>query len=280
MYYLFLIGKFLSLTFPREFCYFVAKIIASLYFYFSKKDREVLNYNLSLIVKDKKKLKKCIREVFINFSYYLVDFFWYSKLNKEFIKKYVKITGLEHIEEALKRKKGVIAITAHLGNYELGGAITSLLGYPLYAVALPHKDKRVDNFFNSQRKRVGLKIIPTGGATIKRCISVLRKGEILALLGDRDFSRSGIKIEMFSSYAFLPKGVAFFSLKTKSTVIPSFLIREEKKFYHLIFEKPIFSQDEDLKEKDIIEKYAKVLEKYLEKYPQQWYMFEKYWIQR
>ncbi|HIE35816.1 MAG TPA: hypothetical protein EYP89_01085 [Candidatus Omnitrophica bacterium] len=279
MYYLFLVGKFLSLTFPRGLCYFFARIIAFLYFCFSKKDRETLYYNLSVIVKDKKKIRKYIREVFINFSYYLVDFFRYSKLNKKFIKKYVKITGLEYLEEAWKRKKGVIAITAHLGNYELGGAIVSLLGYPLYAVALPHRDKRIDIFFNLQREKVGIEVISTGGTTIKKCFSALRKGGIIALLGDRDFSRSGLRVKMFSShYAYLPKGVVFFSLKTNSVVVPSFLIRKNKKFYHLIFEKPIFSPDEGLKEEDIIKRYVNVLEVYLKKYPQQWYMFEKYWI--
>jgi KDO2-lipid IV(A) lauroyltransferase len=278
MYYLFIFGKFLSLIFSRKICYIIARCLALLQFLISPKDREAVTYNLSPVVKENKKIDRFVKEVFINFSYYLVDFFRYSKLDKNFIEKYVKIEGLFHLEKALSKKRGVITLTAHLGNYELGGAVASLLGYPIYAVALPHRDKRLNRLFNRHREMVGMKVIHTG-ISIRQCLYVLKEGKVVAFLGDRDFFKNGIKVRMFSRYALLPRGPAYLALKTGACILPSFFIRKNKYYYVLIFERPIDCIEENLfSEEEIIKRYTKFLENYIEKYLQQWYMFEKYWL--
>lgn len=276
MYYLFLIASKVVSGLSRPAAYGVAKFFAVLYFYLSRPDRNKVIYNLTPLVEDQSKVREKAKEVFINFSYYLVDFFQHPKLGKDFIKKYVKISGLDNLDKCLAKGRGAIALTAHLGNYELAAAVTALLGYPLSVIALPHKDKRLNDFFNRRRNFAGTKVIPTG-RTIKGCISALRKGELLALLGDRDFSGKGAKLSMFSKTANIPRGAAFFSLKTGAGIIPSFLTRQGKYSYSLIFEEPIMPEPESRQE-DLIKRYLSVLEKYLKKYPNQWYMFERYWL--
>lgn len=277
MYYLFVLGRIIALIFPRSVCYRIAKIFALLQFYAVKKDREAVMYNLEAIV-DKKDLRNFAKNVFVNFSYYLADFFRQPKLDAAFIQKYVKIEGLDNLNNAIARGKGVISLTAHLGNYELGGAVTSLLGYPLHVVALRHKDERTNRLFNAQRQSTGLEVIPTGVA-VKKCFSLLKEGKTICFLADRDFSNIGVKAKMFSKEAILPKGPAFFALKTGAYIVPSFFVRENKKFYRLIFDVPFSCSEEGLKsELEIIERYIPILERYIKRYPQQWYIFEKYWI--
>jgi KDO2-lipid IV(A) lauroyltransferase len=150
-----------------------------------------------------------------------------------------------------------------------------LLGYKLSAVALPHKNQKVNKFFDSRREMVGIKVIPTG-TSIRGCFSVLKNKGMLALLGDKDFSGHGICLELFSRRALVPRGAAFFALKTGAEIIPSFFIRRQEKFYDLIFEKPIKVNGQS--EEEIIKNYARVLERYLKEYPGQWYMFSKYWF--
>ncbi|MEI8349693.1 MAG: lysophospholipid acyltransferase family protein [Candidatus Omnitrophota bacterium] len=279
MYYFYVLAKRLTLIFPRVFCYRIAKCIAVLKFYFSRKEREALMYNLSAIIPDAKEAKRVAREVFINFAYYLVDFFRYEKLDKRFIEKYVTVSGLEYLPQPLDGNKGVLTVTAHLGNYELAGAITSLLGYTVHAVALPHKDQRINELFNRQRKMVGIHIIPAG-VTVRKCVSLLREPTVVAFLGDRDFFGGGLEITMMGHRVRLPKGPAFFALKTGACIVPAFLVREKRIFYRLIFEAPIDIQGQKLtSEEMVLEAYAKVLEKYLKKYPQQWYLFTKYWLE-
>jgi len=276
MYYLYLVGKLIAYFLPRKACYSFAKFVATLQFYIARGDRSIVINNLTNIVEDKTKVKVYAREVFINFAYYLVDFYRYSRLNHNFIKKYVRINGLDHLKNSLSKGKGVVALSAHLGNYELAGAIISLLGHPVSVIALVHKDKRVNAFFDGQRQRVGMNVIPTGVA-IKKCFSTLKRGQIIGLLGDKDFSGSGVKLKMGSGCAIFPRGAAFFSLRTGADIIPTFLIREDKFFYRLIFEEPIaIAVNSD--EESVMKIYIEVLEKYIRKYPRQWYMFSKYWV--
>jgi KDO2-lipid IV(A) lauroyltransferase len=276
MYYLYIFGRAFALFFPRKLAYGLAKSLATCQYSLAKKDRAIVIENLSPVIKDKKQREDCARKVFINFAYYLVDFFRYSKLNADFVKKYVRVSGLNHLEEAIRQKKGAIAVTAHIGNYELAGAVTSLLGYKVNAVALSHKDKRINDFFNKQRKIVGVNVI-SASVAIKRCFSLLGQGQLVAFLGDRIFSGTGIKVNMFLRQALLPRGPAFFALKTNASIMPAFFVRENKNFYHLIFEKPIDTK-EFRTEEDIIKEYSLVLEKYIRLYPDQWYLFQPYWL--
>ena len=278
MYYFYILGTAIVLILPRCTCYWLAKAIALGHYYFVKKDRDAVIYNLRPIIKDKTKIKSCAKEVFINFAYYLVDFFRYFKLDKKFIDKYVRFQGLENLDKAYSNNKGVIVIGAHLGNYELAGAIAALLGYPLSAVVLPHKDERTNRFFDNNRMRTGMKVITLGSAA-KGCLKTLRRGELIALLADRDFSGSKLKVKIFSKHAYLPRGIAFFAAKTDAAVVPGFLVRENKYFYKLVFEEAISFDNIDKKdEMAIINKYKPILEKYIEMYPNQWYLFEKYWL--
>jgi len=276
MYYLYIFGRAFALFFPRKLAYCLAKWLATCQYSLARKDREVVMGNLSPIIKDKKQRQDCARKVFINFAYYLVDFFRYSKLNADFVKKYVRVSGINYLEGAIRQKKGAIAVTAHIGNYELAGAVTSLLGYKVNAVALSHKDRRINDFFNKQRKIVGVNVI-SASVAIKRCFSLLRQGQLVAFLGDRIFSGSGIKVNMFLRETLLPRGPAFFSLKTNASIMPAFFVRENKNFYHLIFEKPIDTK-EFKTEEDIVKEYSLVLEKYIRLYPDQWYLFQPYWL--
>ncbi|MFH1504087.1 MAG: lysophospholipid acyltransferase family protein [Candidatus Omnitrophota bacterium] len=281
MYYLFLIGRVLASILPRNICYSAAKFLATLHFYFSKKDREAVIYNLSQVVKGKKDIEEQAKQVFINFSYYLVDFFRRHKLDYRFIKKYVQISNLENLNLSIAQSKGVIILGAHLGNYELAGAITSLLGYPLSVIALPHKDKRLNRFFDHQRHMSGMKVISTG-ASVRGCIQALENKRLVALLGDRNFSGKGLKVKMFSKYTYIPRGIAFFALKTGAPITPVFLVREKNRnFYRLEYGEPIFYNKNDFQdEQSLAKKYISILEKYIKKYPGQWYMFKKYWLNK
>ncbi len=86
MYYLYFLGSLITSIFSRNACYSFARFISLIHFYISVKDRKTVIDNLYPIITDKSKIKQCAKEIFVNFAYYLVDFFRYSKLNQDFIK--------------------------------------------------------------------------------------------------------------------------------------------------------------------------------------------------
>ena len=203
------------------------------------RERHAVVENLKIILNKPscdKEIRVITRDVFRNFAKYLVDFFRFSLIDDEYIKRFVRLEGRENLEEALKRGKGVIILSAHLGNWELGGYVLGKLGYNMNAVVLTHKNEKVNNFFINQRFMGNFKSIEIG-ATLRGCYRALKGNELLALLGDRNFSSTGLMAEFFGKPALMPKGPAALALRTGATVLPTYMVREEDDTFRLIFEK-------------------------------------------
>ena len=190
-YLLYKIAQYLALFTPVKFSYWLAAGLADIKRCLSKKDTQAVKENLSIILgNDEKRINECAKHIFRNFAKYLVDFFRFAKINEKFIKNNVTIKGKENVDEALKKGKGVILVTAHIGNWELGGVVAALLGYNFYAVALDHKNTRVNRLFVKQREMKGVHVISTG-VSVRKCFSVLKNKNVLALLGDRNLGQKG-----------------------------------------------------------------------------------------
>lgn len=280
-HYIYRLGQFIALTLPIKFVYALAIFLADLHYYFAFRDRRFVRGNLSVIFPEKsiKELRKISKQVFRNFAKYLVDFFRFQKLNLDYINKNVKLENMHYFDQALATGKGVVVLTAHLGNWELGGVVIALLGYPFWAVALPHKNKKVNDFFDAQRNSKGVNVIAMGKA-VRSCIAQIRKNHMVALVGDRDFTHKGVVIDFFGLPAHFPEGPAALSLMTGASIVPGFMLRNSDDTFTLRIEKPIeFSSSGDKVKDlaDLITVYKKVIEDYIRQYPEQWYVFRKFW---
>lgn len=191
-YFLYRIAQFIALHLPLKVSYRIAVFISDLRYIFAYRDRRAVTENLQAIFSNKPKseIRKMRREVFRNFAKYLVEFFRVNKLDREYIRQNMQLENLHYFDEALAKGKGFILLSAHIGNWEWGAAVVALLGYPIWVVALTHKYKRVNDFFNFQRQSKGVKVIPLGKA-VRQCLAVLNKNQIVALVGDRDLPSGG-----------------------------------------------------------------------------------------
>ncbi len=279
---LYRIGHYIARVLPRKIVYCLSDIIADIYCFLSKNDKRCIISNLKAIVSQDPSEKECERlagRVFRNFARYLADFFQLSKLDGEFIKRCVKVEGEENVRKAHAAGKGVIILSAHIGNWELGGVVMSLIGYPLNVVALTHQNQEVNNFFLRQRAFGKVEVIPIGPG-LKKCFSVLRHNGFLALLGDRDFSDRGIRMDFFGHPAKIPTGPAALSVRTGAMIVPTFMIRQEDDTFTLTFEEsltPRAAGTKEERERDLMVRYLAVIEGYVRKYPTQWFMFQEVW---
>jgi len=283
-YLIYKIGSFFALHLPIKLAYKIAVILSDLRYLFARKDRANVRANLKVIFPNKSlsEIKSIRLAMFRNFAKYLVDFFRFPLLDKEYIKKIVRVINLHYFDEALTKGKGAIGLTAHIGNWELAGVTMTLMGYPIGAVALPHRHKSVDTFFNSQRQKKGLIVIPLGRAA-RHCLNLLHGNKIIALVGDRVFNSAGILTDFFGLPAYLPEGPAAFSLKTGAPIVPGFILRNPDDTFKLVFEKPIEFHPSGDKDKDlmqILSKYKLIIEGYIRRYPEQWFMFRKFWTEK
>ena len=280
-YYIYRFGQFLALTLPLRLGYFLASFLAQVYYLFAARDRANVKANLRVIFPEKSEwqLRQISRRMFRNFAKYLVDFFRFEKLNRQYIDKNVKLENLHYFDQALAAGKGVIVLTAHLGNWELGGVVIAQLGYQFWAVALPHKSKKVNDFFDAQRNSKGVKVIAMGKA-VRSCIVEIRKNHLVALVGDRDFTEKGIMLDLFGKSTHFPEGPAALSLMTGASIVPGFMLRNPDNSFTLRIEKPIVFAPTGDKAKDLadlISIYRDIFQDYFRKYPEQWYVFRKFW---
>jgi len=282
-YYLYRFGQFIALVLPLKLVYCIAVFLADLHYFVAFRDRRFVRANLKTIFPEKSDQELCqiSRLVFRNFAKYLADFFRFEKLNLEYIHKNIKLENLHYFDQALAKGKGVVVLTAHLGNWELGGVVIAQLGYPFWAVALPHKIKKVNDFFDKQRNRKGVEVIAMGKA-VRSCITEIKNNHMVALVGDRDFSEKGIIIDLFGKPTHFPQGPAALSLMTGAEIVPGFMLRDPDDSFTLHIEKPVeFNPSGDRKKDlaDLIIVYKDILEDYIRKYPQQWYVFRKFWVE-
>jgi lauroyl/myristoyl acyltransferase len=281
-YYIYRFGQFLALTLPLRLVYSLASFLAQGYYYFAIGDRRNVKANLQVIFPEKsnRELRKINKLVFKNFAKYLADFFRFEKLDRQFIDKNVKLENLHFFDEALARGKGVVVLTAHLGNWELGGVVLAQLGYPFWAVALPHKNKKVNDFFDAQRNRKGVQVIAMGKA-VRSCISHIRSNHMVALVGDRDFTEKGLVMDFFGKPTRFPEGPAAFSLMTGASIVPGFMLRNPDDTFTLRIEQAVefsFTGDKAKDLAGLIGVYKNVFQDYIRKYPDQWYVFRRFWV--
>lgn len=282
LYILYRIGVAIALFLPIKVSYAIATGCSDLFSSISARDKGAVKANLKVVTGgsvDERTLDTMARDAFRNFAKYLVDFFRFQKIDEKYIKENVKFFGLENIQKARAMGKGVIALSAHVGNWELGGAAMALIGYPISGVVLTHKNKRINNFFRSQRLKGNMRPIEMG-ASLKACYHALRSNEMLALLGDRDFTKSGIIVDFFGKKTVMPKGPASFSYRLGAPIVPLFLMRDPDDTFTFFIEEPILCSpglSEEDAVRDLTQKCSRAIENCIKKHPSQWYAFRRIW---
>lgn len=267
---------------PLHAAYAFAQFLSDLQYMVSFVDRRNVRANMRKILQKDSVDEKYVRDVFRNFGRYLVDFFRMVRdVDEDFIAKKVKCEGLPYVKEVLGKGKGAIIITAHIGNWELGGNIIRKLGYPMLAVALPHTHKLVNDLFNQQRELCGISVVSPQNA-IRKFLEKLKKNESVALVADRDFGTHGLVMKFLGYPTLLPKGPAVLSIKTGAGIIPSFFLINPDGTYTLSFHPPVYPAkiDDQMISDDVLKKmiaqYITVVEDKIRQNPGQWLMFREF----
>ena len=282
-YLLYRLGQFIAVNIPLKIAYRLAIVISDLHYIFAFKDKRAVTENLKAIFPEKpmREIRRIRIWMFRNFAKYLVDFFRYEKIDRDYIASNVKIEDIKNLDEALVKGRGAIILTAHLGNWELGGLVLAVRGYSLWGVALPHKNKLVNDFFDTQRRIKNVKVIPLGRA-VRECRKILKDRCVLALVGDRDFPEKGIILDFFGKPTRFPEGPAAFALKPGAPILPTFMLRNPDDSFVLKIERPmeLASSGDMAKDRiNIILQYKTIFEEYIRKYPDQWHIFRKFWVE-
>lgn len=216
---------------------------------------------------------RLVREIFRNIGRGAVEFMRLPFINKGNIDDFVIIEGLDHLRRALDRGRGAMLVTGHLGNWELGGAALAMKGYPPTVLAFPQENRYTDRMINDNRTQAGMKVVPTGGTSVKDALRCLRDKSILIALIDQNAYGGGVFVDFFGGRASTVRGPAALALKYGCPMIPVFSLRGNGK-HRVIFHEPLEPPSSGDKERDvtaIMASLTKIIESYARRYPEQWF---------
>lgn len=276
-----------ALYFPEPAANGIGKVIAFILCFFIKKMRGEQYKNIRIILgKDanEKEVRRIVKRVWQNWGRYLLDFFRLSRLDRDNLRAFVsEIKGREIIERGLKKGRGVIIITAHLGHWELGALCLQLTGFKTNVIKSPYESDNINITLDKLREKNNINTIhirKNDPAFIIKIHEALKRNELVTIQGDRDVEKKGIMLDFFGEPAYFPKGPMLIAMKTKSPVIPAFTFMDDNGLYHTVAEEEIEIEDTGNEERDLkinMERMVRVIEQYVRKYPEQWYNFYYFW---
>ena len=268
--------------FPRTWTAGMADFLGGMLFCVDRKHRDIAMDNLTYAFgheKQPEEIKKIARQVFINLVKVVFEIGWSLHLNEKYFTEHFKIDGYHHIKNAYEKGKGVLALTAHLGNWELLTIIAAMIQFPLNIVVRPLDFIPLDHFIFNLRTRFGGKIIPKQ-RSIRTIIRSLDRGEMVALLMDQNVDwYEGVFVNFMGHRACTNKGLALLALKTGAPVVPVFMIRE-KSGLRAEFGPEVVTVKTGDRQKDIeinTQEYNRVIENFVRRYPEQWFWIHQRW---
>jgi phosphatidylinositol dimannoside acyltransferase len=218
-------------------------------------------------------------EAMRSYMRYWCDTFRLPDWSKERIIKTTSVTNEHLLTDAIAAGTGVIVAVPHAGNWDHAGAYFCAKGIRLVTVAERLKPEKLFLKFLAYRQAMGMEVLPLDGRVLSTLEERLNEGALVALVSDRDLSRSGIEVDFFGGTARMPAGPALLALRTNAPLITAFVSYTESGV-HIEFRNVILpsSGDESSKVKEIVQMTAQYFEDGISQSPEDWHMLQRIWI--
>lgn len=167
-----------------------------------------------------------IRRAWRNFAQSVLETMSILHVPKEKILSLIEVKGEEHLRNALAKGKGVIALSAHLGNFTMIGARLAAAGYPFSVVVKQPQDQRFASLIDQYRAQVGMQTISAKPRreAVRRILKALRQNSIVLLIAD-EFKSGGVLVDFMGQASPAPRGPATMALRTGAVTLPMFVTR-------------------------------------------------------
>lgn len=268
---------------PETWAYRLGDDLGRLFFWIDRKHRRVAMENLKIAFgneKDEHELRVIAKRSYQHWGRSLAELARVMILSPERVMGWVKIEGLDHFLDAQKKGRGVLYLTAHLGNWELMGLAHSLRGYPINVVARPLDNPLLEDVLFRLRTRWGNRVIKKGGA-LREVLKLLKEGETIGFLLDQNVAPDqGVFVNFFGRPACTHKTLALLALKTVAVVLPILTFRGSTNRHRIIIEPPVLLEETGDTEQDVVintQKFTSVIESYVRQHPDQWLWVHRRW---
>ena len=271
---------------PRSLARALAEGLARMLFALTPKLRKTAEFNLKLAFPRWTDAQRAatIRGMVRSLGWMAAEFARMPRYTREHIEEIIVLDGHENFLEGQRRGKGVLFLTAHMGAWELSSYAHAVYGYPLHYMARPLDNARLDGLVNRYRGLSGNAPI-FKNESARLMLRILKEAGTVGILADQNTMREeGAFVDFFGVPACTTTGIARVALHTGAAVVPGYAVWDESlKKYRLRFEPPLELVRTGDAERDIVEntqRFAKVTEEIIRKYPEQWVWVHARWKTR
>ncbi|HTY43024.1 MAG TPA: lysophospholipid acyltransferase family protein [Thermoanaerobaculia bacterium] len=275
-----------SRNLPRPLMHRGGRALAAVYYRLRPKYLRAARRNLAVILgepEDSPRVRALAFEMVASHFRAWVDFLHFATRPPEEAARLVEgVVGYSRIVQARLAGKGVLLLTAHLGNWEVGGLMLARVNQPIHVVLVPDIFPGVERERRRLHERLGVAEIRVDRSFVPT-LSVLRvlgENGIVAMQGDRDFDNTGIAIPFFGREAYFPRGPLRVAMASGAVVLPAFIVGLPDGRYRAIVEEPlavVSEGDRDAALRTNLAAYVALLERYVRAFPEQWYCFYPFW---
>jgi len=227
--------------------------------------------------------RQVIYQLFQNFGRMLADFAHFPHWNRGNIERLIIYDGFENYERAQSQGRGVLFLTAHFGNWELGSFAHGVYGYPCYFVVRGLDNILIDRLINSYRCRSGGKAIDKSEFA-RGVLRAFAQGHAVGVLSDQNMLPSeGVFVDFFGRKACTTTGPARVARKTGAPIVLGLVIWDKKlKKYRLRFEAVDWIKCGEAEEEILVNtaNFTRRLEEYVRRHPDQWLWVHRRWKTR
>lgn len=215
-------------------------------------------------------VSRVAKRAFQNYGRMLMDFLLMGSLSKEELLGRVSLDGREHLDAALRGRRGAIMAVPHMGSWDMAGSYAGALGYSTSAVA-----ERFPGSLNeavvTTRQRFGVKVIPTGRAAVRAITQALEANHIVGLLCDLE-QGPGVEVKFFGRRAIVPGGPAALALKNGAPLLPAYQFMTAPGRHQVHVEPALSIGPRETKE-TLMQRVVDRFENFIREHPDQWFAF-------
>src|SRR6266436_6360609 len=271
---------------PRAIARSMGAALAKILFAFTPKLRKTAEFNLKLAFPEWTDAQReaTLRGMIRSLGWMAAEFARMPRYTRQNIEDVIILDGNENFLEGQRRGKGVLFLTAHMGAWELSSFAHALYGYQLHDMARPLDNKRIDELVNRYRCLSGNRPI-FKNESARAMLKILKDAGTIGILADQNtMPEEGVFVDFFGVPACTTTGIARVALHNGAAVVPGYAVWDESlRKYRLRFEPPLELIRTGDTARDILEntqRFAKVTEEIIRKYPQQWVWVHARWKTR
>ncbi|MEZ5391702.1 MAG: lysophospholipid acyltransferase family protein [Bryobacterales bacterium] len=260
--------------------------LARLLYRVTKRWRAIAERNLEIAFPDvpQARRQEILRGSYDNLGRVILALARLPRLNAANIGEWIDYDGFEYFEQAKRAGKGVLFLTAHLGNWELSSAAHALYGNPMHVMVRPLDNPLLDRLVQRRRELFGNHPIAKRDAA-RDVIRALRANEAVGILADQNAAGDdGVFVDFFGTQASATRGVAQLAMRTGAAIIPGFAFwNESTGRYVLKFYAPIEPRVRADREQNVLEttqRCQSAIERTIRERPEQWLWMHRRWKRR